>query len=70
MESPVLTEVSDRSYENPSLLEHYEESFVPGKVKYFLPKWLEVTSDDTILNITKHGLRINLTDIPNQSHIA
>ena len=51
-----------------SLLKQYEESFVAGKVKYFLPKWQEVTSDKTILNIIEHGLRINLTDIPNQGH--
>ena len=51
-----------------SLLKQYEESFVAGKVKYFLPKWQEITSDKTILNIIEHGLRINLTDIPNQGH--
>ena len=39
-------------------------------MKYFLPKWQEITYDRTILNIIKHGLRINLTDIPSQGHIA
>ena len=65
MEPPRLTEVSDHSI---SLLKQYEESFVAGKVKYFLPKWHEIISDETILNIIKHGLRINLTEIPNQCH--
>ena len=61
MEPPRLTEVSDNSI---SLLKQYEESFVAGKVKYFLPKWQETTSDETILNIM-HGVRINLTEILN-----
>ena len=65
VEPPRLTEVSDHPI---SLLKQYEESFVAGKVKYFLPKWQEITSDKTILNIIEHGLRINLTDIPNQGH--
>ena len=65
MKPPRLTEVSDHSI---SLLKQYEESFVAGKVKYFLPKWQEITSDETILNIIKHGLRINLTEVPNQGH--
>ena len=67
MEPPRLIEVS---YHSISLLKQYEESFVAGKVRYFLPKWQEITSDETILNIIKHGLRINLTDIPNQGHIT
>ena len=65
MEPPRLTEVSDHSV---SLLKQYEESFVAGKVKYFLPKWQEIIFDKTILNIIEHGLRINLTDILNQGH--
>ena len=65
MEPPRLTEVSDHSI---SLLKQYEELFVAGKVKYFLPKWQEITSDETILNIINHGLRINLTEIPNKGH--
>ena len=67
MEPPRITEVSDRSI---SLLKQYEHSFVASRVKYFLPKWQEITSDGTILNIIKHGLRINLTDIPSQGHIT
>ena len=67
MEPPILTEVGDNLI---SLLKQQEYSFAADKVKYFLLKWQEITSDETILDIVKHGLRMNLTGIPNQGHIA
>ena len=43
------------------------DSFQAGNIKHFLESWKSITSDKYILDIAKHGLKLEvLTEIPHR----
>ena len=43
------------------------DSFQAGNIKHFLESWKSITSDKYILDIVKHGLKLEvLTEVPHR----